>query len=164
MATYHSQAAFLKAQTDKFRKMPGTFADLVSKQADAGLQDVIELTGGTVTTETLRKLGHPFGRGVSYGAGNAPRGASKAKLAKFGFKKNIPALPINQQTGKLRRSFRKRKRGNAWEVVSGGVEYAKFILSHDGTAIMVTRGLRQEVAKRAKARMHGIRQNLKGRI
>lgn len=95
------------------------------------LQDGINLTGGSIRQKTLNKLGNPFGRGPrpnSFAGGGLKRG-SRTK---------IPNLPINMQSGRLRRSWYVQRQGNTWKL-GNRAPHAKFILSPWGTRKMVGR-------------------------
>jgi hypothetical protein len=99
---------------------------------DGGEEDHFEFTKGQTKTRTLRAMGHPYAR-----EGNASRGNRNKSLGH----RSIPALPINEQTGDLRRSFRRVDTNNRDLVTKMGfnVPYAKFVLSPTGTSKMVAR-------------------------
>ncbi len=156
MAKVHKSAAsLLLAQTDRVRYMTGSarrvFAEGIAKP---GVQDHYDLTSGSISAKTLAKLGHPFGRGQSpqkRGAGNmnlARRATSKKKLAKAGMRGRVPLLPINVQSGRLRRSFRVVGTGTSVSV-NNSAPYARYILNPQGTKYMVGRGFGGQIANGA---------------
>jgi hypothetical protein len=100
---------------------------------DGGQEDHFEFTKGQVKEKTLRAMGHPFAR-----EGNASRGNQNRKLGR----RSIAALPINEQTGALRQSFRRHDVGGKDLVtrMSFDTPYAKFVLSPTGTRKMIARG------------------------
>lgn len=147
MAKTHSTvASLLLAQTNRVRNMQGS-ARYVWREGvvKPGVQDHYELTSGKITTKTLRRLGHPFGRGQApqkRGQGNAnlaPRHTPKARLTKVGMRGKVPSLPINAQSGRLRRSFRVNDSANVVGL-SNSAPYARYILSPVGTKYMIGRG------------------------
>ena len=101
--------------------------------------DAKELVSGKVSKSTLRRLGHPFGKT----AGGRKRG-------------KLPLLPINVQTGRLKRSLERRKISShsSDRVYDIGFDapYAKYVLAIGGTKRMVSRGYWREVKKRWKKR------------
>jgi hypothetical protein len=100
---------------------------------DGGEQDHFEFTQGQIKERTLRAMGHPFAR-----EGNASRGNQNRKHGR----RSVAALPINEQTGALRRSFHRHDLNDKDLVTRMGFEvpYAKFVLSPTGTKNMIARG------------------------
>lgn len=130
-------------QMKRLVAMQATIKQSVRLMRRLGEQDAGELTSGGVKAKTLAKLGHPFARGAST-AKSTPAGRKRG---------SVPMLPINVQSGKLKRSFRSRDfKRNGFEVLSAQVPYAKFILSESGTRKMVARGMKKEANRRLKAR------------
>jgi hypothetical protein len=121
----------------------GQSVDLMKKE---GVKDNIELTGGQIKKQELRKMGHPYGRGRASGQGS-PAGRKRGRA---------PLLPLNLQSGRLRRAMRSRNIGTkqrpGFETYASGVAYAKYILSESGTRKMVARGMKKEANRRLKAR------------
>lgn len=134
-------------QLKRLQTMRATVDDSIRLMRKLGESDAKELSSGSVSTATLVKLGHPFGRGrvaqESTSTGRY-RGTAKARMR---------LLPINVQSGRLRRSMTSRSRGKqSFETLSRTVPYARFILSESGTRKMVARGMKQEATRRLKAR------------
>lgn len=118
----------------QLRKMRGSFEQEFDKIVRESMQDGINLTGGGLSLKRLRKMGHPYGRGPrpnTFSGGGLKRGAGRMKA---------PNLPINQQSGRLRRSWHVKRTGLTW-VLSNKARHHKYILSPWGTRKMVGRGL-----------------------
>jgi hypothetical protein len=125
-------------QMKRLARMQATIKQSVQDMQKQGVQDAVELTGGMIKSRQLAAMGHPFARG----RGNAGRMRGKLR-----------PLPINVQSGKLRRSMRSRGyKKLGFEVLSSQVPYARFILAEGGTRKMVARGLKKEAQRRLKAR------------
>ena len=115
------------------------------KHWDAGVEAVAEetlrfwqgVTSGTVSTRTLRRLGHPFGRGASAAE---MRGGAKAQRGSPRGRARIPLLPINRQTGALRDTLHIRKIRPGEFSVGTRAPHAPFVLAPRGTDKMVPRG------------------------
>ncbi len=104
--------------------------------AREGYDDAFEGTSGRTSSAELARMGHPYGRG----AGASSNYDRAGNLLKRG---SAPRLPINRQSGRLRRSLRRRMSGRSqYDVgIGSGVGYARFILHPAGTRRMVGRGL-----------------------
>jgi hypothetical protein len=172
-------ATFTKA-IDIQRRMDKRIATHVRSMGDAhkelwrgGVQDHAQLTSGRVSTDTLRDMGHPFGRKDGAGSESGIRGIAKGKHSLNDFQKRkgntirkgvLARLPINKQTGNLRRSFFNTPEIGADKTVDMGfdIPYARHVLSPTGTSRMVNRefysspGGLGEIAKRHKARKQSI--------
>lgn len=173
MGTYTSPSALLRAQKDRFRSFQGTRTELHAEVVRAGLRDHLQLTSGRLSSRTLRAMGHPFGRGTSGKTSTATglargivRGSPKS-FAGQGRKGQVSArgvvasLPINKQSGGLRRSLRQRGPNGpsqTYEIYfdAGVARYAPLILSPTGTKRMINRGFYVELRKRHAARQQGI--------
>lgn len=145
MARVSSFRGLLAVQRKRFATVPQSLGAATRRMALAVADDLDELTSGTVSSETLREMGHPFGRGPGAAKnflkkGNVGmRGNTKPNLGR----RRIPRMPINVQSGRLNRSivFRQTRRG-AFDVDIGrGVPYAQFVLHPAGTRLMVGRGV-----------------------
>ena len=109
-------------------------ANLVDEMIDVMKQDL----SGTVSTKELARLGHPFGR---------TRGGRK--------RGRVRNLPINEQTGKLKRSLSRKRLDLASKItyeVGFTAPYSKYILNPSGTRKMVGRGYWREIEKQYKKR------------
>lgn len=103
---------------------------------------------GTVSAATLRRLGHPYAR-RSWGAGGSFTGRVGGSL---------PPLPIHSHSGRLKRSRRLTKRrvgkgDTAWSLIYTA-EYAKHILSEEGTRTMRGRGFRAALRRHVEPLAH----------
>lgn len=139
----------------------------VEKIAEEYLQDAIAFTGGGISKKTLAKMGHPYGRGPN----PAKRHAAGLKRGK------APMLPINMQSGRLRRGWylkRRSQSGRAVFVIGNSARHARYILSPWGTKKMVGRRLwghpsyakgapMGELARRGRARLKGLVQAVRAR-
>lgn len=150
MATHTTSASLLMAQTRRFAAMQGDAESLLRKVAQEGLADCYRDTSGGISSKTLRRLGHPYARRASL---------SVAKHR--GVKGIAPLLPINVQSGRLRRSFDLRKAGRWDWSIWNKAPYARWVLLDGGTRTTVGRGFQDRQVRRGKARMHGVLLSLK---
>lgn len=138
MRTFTRPIDLARHKEAQLRRMFRGFHQEFEKIVNESLQDGIDLTGGSVTSKQLKELGHPFGRGPR--ANTYPGGGLKR-----GSRTKIPNLPINQQSGRLRRGWyvRLEQRGQGRRVYRLGntAGHAKYILSPWGTRKMVGRGI-----------------------
>lgn len=127
-------------QVRRLAAMQATMKDSVRVMRAEGLKDAQELTSGTLTRQQTKGR---FARGTS------PKAATRVGRLRG----RLPLLPLNIQTGRLRRSMIGRKATKlGFEILSKGLPYSKYILSRSGTRLMVARGLKQEAERRLKAR------------
>lgn len=114
--------------------------------ATDGKEDFQEMTRGTVSTKSLRAMGHPFGRIAGSDPSTGGRGVRNRKkfqgmLTRKGV---LPPLPINKQTGKLHAAITlSGPRGPklAYDLFSNVRDGRQYVLSPVGTKKMVGRGL-----------------------
>jgi hypothetical protein len=171
MARKHTSAASLYlAQTRAFAKKKGTHRELVLKSVQQARSDLHKEMSGPVKTDALRKMGHPYGRGGSAGsAGRGQRGSRRGRSS-------LAPNPINQQTGRLRRSIYLSERTPGRWYLGASAPYAKYQLSPDGTkgkdgrGGMIRRGVfggrkmggaMGQIERYWRARNRGIREALK---
>jgi hypothetical protein len=97
---------------------------------EAMQEEARRLTSGTVSSETLRAMGHPFARKATKGR---RKGAQRGSL---------PRLPINRQTGDLQKSLRvfRRWQGNTVAYQLQFTSPHSVVLTPGGTDRMVARG------------------------
>ena len=136
-----------QAQVQRFKNAQVTAEQGFREIAEAGRTDLVELTSGRIDKRTLAKLGHPFGRGAS-AAESTPsglgRGASRAKLKAQIGRGKLPYMPINVQSGQLRRTVHitwSKRRGSIVADVGSSAPHNKYILFPAGTRKMVGRGV-----------------------
>lgn len=146
MGIYTKPIDLMRAQEARFRKTMMTAEQMFILNVRSAEGDLEEVTSGTLTKKDLARLGHPFGRGSSAAkstAKGAMRGASKARRTRVGITGVVPLLPINKQSGKLRRGSFMRRTSSAplTFVVGSDAPYAKYIFSPVGTKKMVGRGV-----------------------
>lgn len=152
---YYGAKGLLKLVEDQGKRIKNAkvaMEEIPRMLAEEGVKDSIQLTGGTLTRKQTR--------------GQYARGLTASKSTATGRKRGrAPALPINMVSGRLRRSFERKRRGKTiQDVVSSNIDYAQFILSPQGTRKMVTRPLKKEVTKRGKARNYAVRAHFKKAI
>ena len=126
--------AHMRKRTAVAVKGMESFAEFSAKEGY--WKDMRPNLAGRVSSEELRRAGHPYGRGQ-----NAKENYTNAgNVLKRG---KVPRLPINRQSGRLAMSLRLRRAGRSvWDLGIGtAVPYARFILHPAGTKKMVGRGL-----------------------
>lgn len=144
-----------------------------------GRDDHAQYTSGRVSTAQLRAMGHPFGRKVTGGVRGVQNGATNRSLSGHAKRKGnqirrgkLRRLPINRQTGGLRRSFFQTVEQGPDRTVEMGFRapYAAYVLGPKGTRKMVARGFYTLdtapgiVAQRHKARKAGIQAAVRRKI
>ena len=146
--TYSSFGAY--GRKLKLRGVRVSFA--MAKMADAVGKDVLTEAkakmSGNIKTVTLKKAGHPFGH-------KRGRKWSQNRRVRLSAGGAFPKLPINEQTGKLKRNTRLHRTRFGGKV-SSNADYAKFILAEDGTRRMVARGYNQHMRRATKTINGGI--------
>ena len=166
MGVFTSPTQLRIHQRARFARVIGDMKKVHQMTARGGRKDFRESTQGGVKTDTLRKMGHPFGRIRSGNVATGGRGISgdgrrfvgsgiKGQVTRKGV---LRPLPINQQTGKLHAAIRLAgPSGIHMEYrLFSSVPYAGFVLAPEGTRYMVARGLlgpRGLLRKRHRARM-----------
>lgn len=131
MGTFNDPFKLLDKQVARFKAMQGDMVKAHKEIASRGRDDLIELTGGKVSSKQLRQMGHPFGRGASAGQ----RGPTKL------MRKKIALQPINIQSGRLRGGIyiRKVSGGTQSYDVGSMAKHSAYILHPAGTKRMVGR-------------------------
>jgi hypothetical protein len=161
MATHKSVASLMRAQEERFRRMDLSMNNLHTELVRGAYRDAAELTGGKVSTRTLRQMGHPFGRIGGAGSRTTGRGiqGDPRRFRGIGRKGQITRgairpLPINKQTGELRNKMKLEGPRGVEKVYSLGssAPYAGFVLNPKGTRKMIARGYFPEIVRRHKAR------------
>jgi len=137
---HKSVTALYVAQMKRMRTMRLTIEQSVEYMKEEAVKDTIALLGGRLSRSQTKGA---YARGRT-AAMSTPTGRKRGRA---------PLLPINMQTGRLRRSITSKSTGRLkFTVVSRGVRYAKFILSDHGTRKMVTRPLKKQIGKNIKQR------------
>lgn len=134
MATFRDPKALAASQARRFADIERFIHTEHRRLVDEMMQVAIQQTSGPISSAELRRRGHPFGRG---------RGRIDAKgRMRIGSKGAAPKLPINVQSGELRRSWQITRRPSA----TGQVFQLQptsphaIVLSPGGTRNMVARG------------------------
>lgn len=139
-----SALAYYKSFKSQLEKIPFDVKKAHELMARATLKDVEQSVSGSVKTSTLRKMGHPYGRGFT-----GPKGKGRGRL---------PGLPIHVQTGRLRGSvFMEKRSGSGRQSFAVGfrlpsTDPRRYVVSRTGTRKMVARGFWPHIEKRWKAR------------
>lgn len=134
MATFHDSKALSASQARRFAHVDRVIRAEHRRLVEQMLGHAVAQTSGPISSATLRALGHPFGRG---------RGRINAKgRMRIGPKGVAPKLPINAQTGELRRSWRITRKpvatGQVFELAPTSPH--AIVLAPGGTKRMVARG------------------------
>ena len=171
MGNYTLALQLLGAQKARFGRVDRSMAKNHERLAMLGREDLEELTEGTISSRTLRQLGHPFARSAA-GARRALTPKRSRAMGRFVKKGTIPLRPINVQSGDLRRSvFLSRPSRNVYDV-GATTPYSKYVLHPAGTRRMVGRGVMTghalgrrtpfgEIEKRFRARLRILRDAFK---
>ena len=120
--------------------------------ANEALRIAHRLTSGVYRQEQFNRMGHPFARRF--------RPESRGIGRRYGHAGTFPLLPINVQSGRLRRSFRKlrrpgRDKGEVVWIITNTAPHARFILSPTGTRHMIPRPFWAELSRQTQ--QHGRR-------
>ena len=132
MAVHYSPKAFGQAFERRIANINGGIKEVHTLLIEGGTADHNEFTAGKIKSKQLRKEGFPFAR-----ANGGARGKTNA-----GRKRSRNPLPINEQTGELRRSFFKTSPSGINQVSRMGfrAKHARFVLRPGGTKKMQDRG------------------------
>jgi hypothetical protein len=157
MAVFTNPIVLYRKQKKFFDMFPRSMREMHKVIVAEGRNDALELTSGNVKTRELIKMGHPFARRiVIFQNGKKFAGRQRGTL---------PVLPINVQTGVLRRSLSIK---TLWRNIRGesygmffGAPYAKYILAKSGTSKMVARLFQAEIKKRWMARKKAFIQHMR---
>lgn len=107
MATYRTPSDLAAGQRRRFANAKRSMTVANRELAKAMQGHAIRLTSGNVSTETLRKLGHPFARqGPGVNDTIPMRSGGRKRRVRVTVRGVAPLLPINKQTGRLQRSLR----------------------------------------------------------
>lgn len=151
MARHSSFTTFKPAVDRAIERKVNKVVGRVDKVADELLRDARDLASGTETQDSLNKAGNPFGRGF-----RNPRGRQRGRRQ---------PLPLNEQSGKFKKSLRKVKRDMrtgrfsrqaAFRIESWGVPYAKYVARRKPklNSKMIYRGYWDQLEKNAKKRLY----------
>lgn len=134
MATYRNSHALAASQARRFARLERSIKIAHKDLADKMMAHAQDQTSGPISSKQLAAMGHPFGRG-------AGRITAKGKL-RVTARGSAPLLPINKQSGELKRSWRLFRRNTA----SGQMFQLQptsphaIVLRPGGTKKMVARG------------------------
>lgn len=150
-------------QIQRFEGVKLTIDQATEELAKGGQEDFHSQTVGRLTTAMLRRIKHPYARRprvLNVQKLSGFRGYQKGKVAQVTKAGRVADLPINRQTGRLKRGIRltRRKNGSQFDLYSIA-PHARFVLAVGGTKYMRPRGLLGPtglIRKRHKARHAGI--------
>lgn len=148
MGVYTRPAQLMAAQAKKYQQdAPKSIAGVTYDLAKLGRRDLWESVSGPLKEKVLRAMGHPYAKR----ARSQAQLASASRIAKGGVglvqnrvrqvsrSGRVLPLPINVQTGELRRGiFVKRVRENTYDVGSSAA-HAKRQFAPKGTKYMISR-------------------------
>lgn len=166
MGTFTNATQLAKRQAVRFRDASLTMRQAHKELATQGRGDFLAQTVGQLSEKQLRQLGHPYARGARILSVDKLKGyrglmESEVRLDRDGqimrtksgklarrtraqvTRGKVSDLPINRQTGKLRRQIQLKLiegRNPVYELYSDA-PYAKYVLAVDGTRYMRPRGL-----------------------
>jgi hypothetical protein len=153
----------LLRQRDRFAGVKVTIREATEALAEGGQEDFHSQTVGRLTTAMLRRIKHPYARRprvLNIQKLSGFRGYQKGKVAQVTTRGRVADLPINRQTGRLKRGIRlARKKGGTEFDLYSEAPHARFVLAVGGTKHMRPRGLlgpKGLIRKRHKARHAGI--------
>ena len=175
MGTFTSPVALMQRQQRRFAGAALSMQQAQHELAKGGQADFLALTIGTLSEKQLRAMGHPYGRTarvIRTDKLNGFVGLNENRIRKNGTLgqnsslqqvkgQSVQLLPINRQTGRLRRGIALMQRmtgGNPSYDLFSGVPHAKYVLALDGTKHMKARGLlgpRGLLRRRYRARHAG---------
>lgn len=160
MGVFTSPTQLLVHQKKRFATASLTMHEAHEILAEGGKEDFLSQTSGTLTEKMLRKIGHPYARsarvlnikklngfvGVNENTVSKKTGKlnRNSKLQQVSARGTVRDLPINIQSGRLRRAIQlDKKAGRAGAIYDlySAVPYAKHVLSLTGTKYMRARGL-----------------------
>lgn len=133
-----------KHQLKRFATMDRDAKRMHREIAQSGYSDHIELTSGgngpqgPARKNWLRRMGHPFGRGIN-SAASTPGGLKRKGKASRSAVRN---LPIGRISGELRMGWRMTREAGGTQSfgMKNSAPHVQYILSPHGTKKMVGRG------------------------
>lgn len=144
MATYRKGIDYLIGFEERLNQMNWSAKEAHKQIAAENYSDARELVSGKLTPAQTKGA---FARRRAQGS-TRRRNPGQA-----------PLLPINVQTGLLRRGFSMRlaKKSPQTFILNNRAPYAKYVLLRGGTRFMVDRGFLKETDKRFRARNKAFR-------
>lgn len=145
MAVFRSAQVLANSQQNRSRKVVHAWKIEHKKMAGDLGRDMQDMVSGSVKTKELRRRGHPFGRRKGRISLKLYRNTGRKQTWRAGPKSRVPTplLPINLQSGRLRRSFRiipQTGIGVQSFRLQFTARHSKFVLAQGGTKKMVARG------------------------
>jgi hypothetical protein len=147
MATFTRAGDLARHQRERTERLYRSILAASEESARIAREEAEKLTSGTTSTRELTQAGHPFAR--ARGANRfGGRGRGTVSLMR-----SYPLVPINEQSGRLRRSwriFRRRdpEKGSVAFQLQNIAPESKYVLAPGGTARMIDRGFWNELNRR----------------
>lgn len=164
MATFYSPSALARHIKKRLSTNSSLIRTFHTEMVEQLLIEAQRKTSGGTSKATLAALGHPFGRKA--GSHSKYNPVTKRWTTKWARRRGkLPVMPINVQSGRLRRGFKIRRQrkqgfGQILEMVNIA-PYAKYILSPTGTSKMVTRPFRRDMDKEWRRKNKALLERLK---
>lgn len=163
MGTFSSPVQLRLAQEKRYQNVRHTIRRATEELATGGFDDFHSQTVGSLSERDLRRVGHPYARKprvLNIQSLSGKRGFAQGKKTQVTARGRVQDLPINRQTGRLKRGIRlQSKRGGLQYDLFSDAPHARHVLSPQGTKNMRPRGLlgpKGLLRKRHQARHAGI--------
>lgn len=147
MGTYNGLEAYKKGIERRNLLIMVAAQAVCDDRADKVANEAKALLSGSLSTQTLAQMGHPFARQHF----TPRRKKFSARAAKRGVLP-APLTPINRQSGRLYRAVRVIKTANGSAVIfdDSVAPYWRYVLAPAGTKNTIGRGFQQALAARMK--------------
>lgn len=157
MPVFHSASALANSQQSRSHKVVRAWKIEHKRMVDTMGKFMQDTVSGPIKTKELRRRGHPFGRRRGRISLKLYQNTGRKQTFRAGPKSRVPTplLPINYQTGKLRRSFRiipQMGMGVQSFRLQFTARHSKFVLAQGGTKKVVARGYWSAVRTEWKSR------------
>lgn len=153
MGIYTTPTQLRVAQRRRFDRVLGDMQAVHREMATGGFKDFLQATSGRISTKQLALMGHPFAVNTFISARSArarwragemvAMGLSSARKGQISKRGMVRDLPINKQSGELRRGIKLQGPsgpGSDFRLFSDA-PHAKYVLRPRGTSTMRGRGL-----------------------
>lgn len=163
MPQFTSGLDLYRHQKAAFERAAGSARQVWRQIPEGGYRDLKELTSGGLSSATLRRMGHPYGKSNRFNGGKSAefvaRGSKlRVKINGRSVRLKAPLLPINRQSGRLQGSVTLWHRSDAYSLeASVGFDAGKagksiLTVRPGGTRYVVPRGIWVELRRRGRAR------------
>lgn len=157
MPQFTSALDLYRHQVAAFQRTNASARQAWRQIPEGGYRDLKELTSGGISSATLRRMGHPYARGLR----GVRRGISSAYQRRNNLRsaKGVaPLLPINRQQGRLNAAVTLWHRSTPYRLEesvgfdSGKAGPSIYAVNPRGTRYVVPRGIWIELRRRGMAR------------